>query len=72
MILHSLTPIHTLGFNDYLGKIIIGKIYQKYQSKLANRLHFIKDIELNFNLNEIPETLFSRMSCISHFKGIVK
>lgn len=63
--------INGIGLMDSYSVILdynLLNIYKKYESRLVNRLHFIKDIQLTFDLKEIPKSFFKRMSCLSHIK----
>lgn len=55
------------SYSVILDKSLL-KIYSKNESNMAKRLHFIKDIRLNFSISKMPSFIFSKLSCISHFK----
>ena len=42
--------------------------YAENESRLTAKFHFIKDIQLTFDLDLIPKSFYSRFCCISHLK----
>lgn len=68
---HNNILINQIGLLDNYSVIFdynLLKFYQKHESRLVDRLHFIKDIQLTFDLDQIPKSFYSRFKCISHIK----
>lgn len=68
---HNNILINSVGLLDNYSVIFdydLLQFYRKHESRLVDRLHFVKDIQLTFGLEQIPKSFFPKFKCISHIK----